>query len=396
MSSSCPPESPIADSGPPPDPSADGGVALVMTHDNDGGARVVYDVLGDGLRRRGVKTDRVFLYGTGDPGQGRRLVDGRLGRFARLSPIAFVRLWRHFRRTRPRAVIAHLPIGNVFGLTAAWLAGVPRRVAVHHVDVGSYRPWSARLDRLAGRLGAYTRVVAVSVPVLDSMAHYPADYRRRIRPIDNGMPRRAPAAGRAALRRRFGIPEGEAVAVNVGRLSPQKNQAILIRALAGLEGVRLVLVGDGELRADLECQAAALGVADRVVFTGRVDAATVADWLGAADLFVLPSFYEGLSLALIEALHAGLPVIVSDVPSNTAPFAAHGEARGCLTVRPDDVEGWRDAIAGAAADPTLRRACAEASARLSRHYDAERMIDDYLVEAGLPPASPGGCARAAA
>lgn len=369
---------------------------MVMTHDNDGGARVVFEVLGDGFQRRAIGTDRVFLYGTGDPGQGRRLVNGGLAAFARHSPLAFARLWRHFRRTRPRAVIAHLPVGNAFGLTAAWLAGVPRRIAVHHVDTASYKSWSARLDRLAGQIGAYTRIVAVSKPVRDSMSKYPARYRRLVQAIDNGMPRRMPRDGRASLRRRFGISENETVAISVGRLSAQKNQAVLIEALQGLDGVKLVLVGEGDLREQLERQAAAHGVLGRVVFTGRIDPGAVADWLAAADVFVLPSLYEGLSLALVEALHARLPIVVSDVPSNTGPFAARSGAPTYLAVPPADVPGWRAAVARVATDSTLRRALSHASARLSREYDAERMIDAYLVEAGLKPSSPNHSNQVAA
>lgn len=369
---------------------------MVMTHDNDGGARVVFEILGDGFERRAVVTDRVFLYGTGDPGQGRRLVNGGLAVFARHSPMAFVRLWRHFRRTRPRAVIAHLPVGNAFGLTAAWLAGVPRRIAVHHVDTASYRSWSARLDRLAGRIGAYSRIIAVSEPVRDSMSAYPARYTRLVRSINNGMPRRMPTDERAGLRRRFGISENETVAISVGRLSVQKNQAVLIEALQGLEGVRLVLVGEGDLREDLERRARAHGVSDRVVFTGRIEPGEVADWLTAADLFVLPSFYEGLSLALIEALHARLPMVVSDVPSNIRPFAVAAGAPACLAVPPADVPGWRAAVARVAADPMLRRTLSRASASLSREYDAERMIDDYMAEAGVAPRPPGHSNQVAA
>jgi len=356
-------------------------ICVFLTHDNHGGARVVVEQLCDGLKRRGAVVDLGFLYGTGDAPAGSRAVDGGLRRFAGAAPIAFLDLWRRFRRDRPAAVIANLPIANAFVLGAAWLAGVPRRIAVHHVDTASYRPWSRRLDRIAGTLGAYTRVVAVSRPVLDSLADFPPAYRRRLCSIDNGMPRTAPSADRAALRRRFGHGDEDLVVVNVGRLSSQKNQAVLIDALAQADpAVRLVLVGDGELRPDLEQRARDRRVAGRVTFTGRVDPQTVADHLAAADLFALPSLYEGLSLALIEALHAGLPMLVSDVPSNRAPFE-HAGPDACVAVPTEDAAAWAAAIAGLARDPARRRRLADAAARLSEHYDVERMIDDYLAEA---------------
>lgn len=358
---------------------ASGGVAVFLTHDTPGGARVVVEVLCDGLRRRGMPVRLGFLYGEGRIEGAPPLVRGGLGRFALWSPFALIRLFRQFRRTRPRAVIANLPMANAIVLTVAALARVPQRLAVHHVDTESYRPGSRWIDLIAGTVGAYTRVIAVSEPVRRSLARHPERYRRRIKAIDNGMPRRSTSADRATLRRRFGIDPDEIVAINVGRLSEQKNQAVLIDAMQELEGVRLVLLGDGELRQDLEDRARRSGVTDHVVFAGLVDPQTVTDWLAAADLFVLPSLYEGLSLALIEALHARLPMLVSDVPSNTAPFES-ANGRLCLAAPAKDTAAWQALIRRAASDPLLRERYAEAAASLSGRYDAERMIEAYLAE----------------
>jgi glycosyltransferase involved in cell wall biosynthesis len=103
----------------------------------------------------------------------------------------------------------------------------------------------------------------------------------------------------------------EPMLLSVGRLAVQKDQATLLDALARLKDRpwRLTLVGDGPLRGDLERQAARLGLASRITFAGFVDPLP---HFAAADVFVLPSRWEGLPAVALEALAAGLPVVATD------------------------------------------------------------------------------------
>jgi glycosyltransferase involved in cell wall biosynthesis len=113
----------------------------------------------------------------------------------------------------------------------------------------------------------------------------------------------------------------EPMLLSVGRLAVQKDQATLLDALARLKDRpwRLTLVGDGPLRGDLERQAARLGIADRITFAGFVDPLP---HFAGADLFVLPSRWEGLPAVALEALAAGLPVVATDcAPGLTALLA---------------------------------------------------------------------------
>lgn len=111
--------------------------------------------------------------------------------------------------------------------------------------------------------------------------------------------------------------EREKTIVSVGRLDANKNHEMQIRAFAALKDrypdYGLVIYGDGELRADLEALAASLGIAGRVALPGVVQ--DVARRIERASLFLLTSYSEGVSNALIEALALGLPVIATDVPS---------------------------------------------------------------------------------
>ena len=118
---------------------------------------------------------------------------------------------------------------------------------------------------------------------------------------------------RKQIRRDLNI-EDKLVIGNVGRLSNEKNQAYLLGVFANLQSQRpdsvLLLVGDGELKEELQQQAEKLGVADKVFFYGVTD--KVERLLWAMDIFVFPSRFEGLGLAAVEAQAAGLPVICSD------------------------------------------------------------------------------------
>ena len=111
------------------------------------------------------------------------------------------------------------------------------------------------------------------------------------------------------------LPENAFVYLNVGRLDPQKNQRLLLRAFAGVIRAQptayLVIVGVGPLEAELRRLASDLGIGNRVLFAGR--RSDIADLLSLADVFVFPSLFEGLGVALIEAMFAGLPCIVSDI-----------------------------------------------------------------------------------
>ena len=109
----------------------------------------------------------------------------------------------------------------------------------------------------------------------------------------------------------LGLPADALVVGHVGRFDPQKNPRFLVEIFEIMpEAARLLLVGDGGLRPDVEQQAEALGIRDRILFTGvRTD---VDRLLQAMDVFLMPSLFEGLPVSLVEAKAAGLPCLISD------------------------------------------------------------------------------------
>lgn len=227
------------------------------------------------------------------------------------------------------------------------------------------------LQRGAFRLGVVA--VAIGDAVADSMrrAYGLAPHRT----IPNGIPLvdyATPAAARGELREALGLPADVPVLLSVGRFKAQKDHATLLSAFASGRlralGARLLLAGDGELRAALERQARELAIADRVRFLGvRAD---VPRLLAAADVFALSSRFEGNPLCVMEAMAAGRPVVATAV--GCVPELVSAESG--LLVPPQDPGALERALFALASDLPAARAKGAAAARVAR----ER-FDDALT-----------------
>ncbi len=170
------------------------------------------------------------------------------------------------------------------------------------------------------------------------------------------------------------LPEAGPHLVAIGRFAPQKGFALLVQAMAlaapDLPGLRLVLVGDGELRDGITADIAAAGLADRVHLAGWQDEAGVRAALAGATALILPSFAEGLPVVLMEAMAAGRPVIataIAGVPELVTPDT------GWL-VPAGDAAALADAIGALAAAPPdrLQAMGAAARARVLARHDIDR------------------------
>ncbi len=157
-------------------------------------------------------------------------------------------------------------------------------------------------------------------------------------------------------------------------LEPVYGLDLLIRALASMPGAwRLALLGDGSARGDLETLARDLGVADRVVWPGRLEPADVRRWLDAAHVACFPSRRESFSVATLEASARGRPVVAARVGG--LPEVVEDGVTGLL-VPPENVQALRDALSALAGDPARRVAMGEAGRRwLASRYRWEQSLE---------------------
>ncbi|HEX8395424.1 MAG TPA: glycosyltransferase family 4 protein [Longimicrobium sp.] len=235
------------------------------------------------------------------------------------------------------------------------------------------------------------RIICVSRAARDSYAR--AGFAPEIlRAVHNGIARpRAPRRSAAEVRAELGLPEDARVLLTVARFTAQKGHAHLLDAvpavLAAEPRARFVWVGDGPLRASIQRRAREMGVSEAIIIPGtRGD---VPELMGAAELCILPSLFEGLPLVALEAMAMGVPVIGTDV-CGTAEAVRDG--RTGLLVPAGDAGALAEAIRAALADPeALRRWGRAGRARVRRRFTAERMAARTarvyraaLAESGVP------------
>jgi glycosyltransferase involved in cell wall biosynthesis len=193
-------------------------------------------------------------------------------------------------------------------------------------------------------------------------------------------------------RKRESFASSDLLFVCAARFSTQKNHAGLLRAFAlgpaRLPQCRLVLAGDGDLRGDLEKLALELSIGSQVRFLGRRD--DVPAILGACDIFVLASLWEGNPLSVMEAMAAGLPCVVSaagGIPE-LVESGEHGEVTPV-----GDIPALAAAMLRVAGNPAMRRKMrAAVEVRARTKFDAKHMVEAYeaLYEQFRPAAVPGG------
>ncbi len=298
------------------------------------------------------------------------------------------RLVKALRVAKPTAVLSFLPLGNVMGQAAAALAGVPNRVASQRSPGTSYGRVMRFADRIAGTFPIYRTNICVSDVVRQSFRDYAQSYRRKLRVVHNGIEWRASPSSRSQSRSALGLPEDRFLFVALGRVDTQKNYGLLIDAMVGSGDALLAIAGDGPLMDEMRSRAKDLGVEARVIFLGALGRPQIADLLRAAEAFVQSSLFEGQSNSVLEAMHAGLPMILSDIPEQRETIVDQetGKEAGLL-VPLGDVRGWRTALKRVATEAELRTKLGERAHELvNRQFTLEKMIDGF--EAALTERNP--------
>lgn len=301
-----------------------------------------------------------------------RLANAQVSLAPRLLPTAFAAV----RSVRPHVLHAN---GLHFQTSIAatilhYLKRIPLVTTVH-LGRPELLPPAVRIpttvyERVVGRaiLRASYRVVAVSRAVAEHVRSFGVP-PERIRVVPNGVD-----VGRF----RVGPDRsGPPLVLFVGRLIGNKGPQLLLRALSRLskEGMafRAAFVGDGPLRGRLEGLAARSGLGDRVIFTGHV--VDVGSWLQLADILVRPSWTEGMSLALLEAMAAGVCVVASDVPGNVELL--EGGRLGRLFPVGDE-HGLTTALREVLVDGKLRNRLRMAAQAAAKTYSWDRAAGELV------------------
>ena len=290
-------------------------------------------------------------------------------------------LVRYLREERPDAMLSALNYTNITALWAHHLAGVPTRLVVSErntLSVRAGREVKRRLrvlPRLVRRYyGWADGVVAVSAGVAEDLSQLTGIPRSSIRTTYNPVVGPEIAAQAAeALDHPWFAPAAPPVLLAAGKLKPQKDFVTLLEAFALLRRrrpVRLVVLGEGPARRDLEARARALGIEDDVVLPGFV--ANPFAYMARSGVFVLSSAWEGLPGVLIQAMACGCPVVATDCPSGPAEILDKGEHRPLVPV--GDARALSTAIEsvlGNPPDPDRLRDRAQA-------FSVDNSVDRYL------------------
>lgn len=293
-------------------------------------------------------------------------------------------LYRFFRSRRIRALHVQHAMALTLCGRAARYAGIKHVVMTEHdifqlEEQPKYRRRAARCCRYA------TSITGVHSGITEYFRERMGVSAARLHVVSNGVPTFTPDAdARRRTRAALGIDDATFVSLYVGRLEAVKGLRTLLYAAArishsGGRPIRIFLAGNGSERAALEAQCRSENLTATVTFLG--ERSDVPELLNMADAFVMTSRTEGLPMALIEAMAAGLPCVATAV-GGIPPVLSEGAG---ILVPPENPEAVAEALVRLAGDEPMRRQLAECALRKVRaQYGLQPVVNAYLALLGLP------------
>jgi glycosyltransferase involved in cell wall biosynthesis len=326
-------------------------VTLFITNLEGGGAERVMVTLANQFARQGHQVDFLLMHKTGvylkEVAREVNVIDMQRRRTRQsLKP-----LMHYLREACPDGILSSLPYPNMLNIIAARLVRTQATVVVREANTPSLRTrWADQLkDRVFERLVKYLYryadwVVAVSRGVQRDLLQYTRVLPERVALIYNPTyTHRLLELREQPVEHPWFAPGEPPVVLGVGRFYLQKDFATLIRAFAKVRAsrpARLVILGDGPLRAELEALSQQLGIAEHVSMPGFVENPFA--YMRRAAVFVLPSRFEGLPNVLIQAMACGCPVVSTNCPSGVEDVLDNGRYGHLVPV--GDVEAMARAI----------------------------------------------------
>jgi len=367
------------------------GVLYLITELETGGAQTALADLALHLDRRRFQPQAACLYGAG--ATARRLQASavpvtNLDMRHKLDGRVLPRLWRLLRHERPVILHAHLFHANLLARLVGQLAGVPIIITTEHT-MGMESRFRYVVNRLTASL--VHQIVVVSPAVRDFMVHQVGLPASKVAFIPNGVDVARFAEAHPIDRAAWGLPETAPLIGAVMRLDPVKGGENLVRAVAALPHSRqpahVVVIGAGPCHTAWAALAQDLGVAERIHWVGyQTD---VPAWLAACDVFVQPSDWEGMPVAVLEAMAAGRPVVATAV-GGTPNVVVEGVTG--LLVPPRDPAALARAVQTLLDNPAQARALGAAGRqRVEQHFSlaavvaqTEALYDSLLRRTNLP------------
>ena len=299
--------------------------------------------------------------------------------FAKLyDPRAVPTIAEFLIKERIEVIQTHLSHANIYGCMAGRIANIPRIATLHNTRARSGGRTGVRqsVEYFCLRNGA-TRVIAVGQNVASAFSNLIE--QERIDVIPNAVTPGVEISPeeRAAIRTELVADPERPLLIAVGRLTGQKGYMDMLAAFVKVIRIRpdaaLVIVGTGELDAELKKQAALLGLENNTFFAGsRSD---VPRLLAASDIFLNSSLWEGLSIAMLEAMEAGLPVVATKV-GDAEKLLSSG---GGLVVEARNVTAFADAALRLLENPEQRAAMGQSARRfVDENYSARAWFEKLL------------------
>lgn len=318
-------------------------IDIVVTQYEAGGAQKAAINLANMLVERGYTPRLIFLYKRFDADLGMKdtvkvvFIQGDVSRLKKIffTPFKLRKLWK---KNAPNVVISFTHYANIISAICAKYLSIPI-VASHRNPRSAYSFFTRLIDNVLYKNQFYTVVTYVSKSTEESFVEsYKGGNRIPGFVIHNCVDQNPGQT--------FGLTleKTERYVLSVGRLTRQKNHRILIQALAESQYPgNLYIVGDGPLRTELEDLARSLDLEKRVIFKGVISNSSVLELLRGSDALLMPSLYEGMSNALLEAIVNRIYTIVSDVPAQREAVEVEGKLYGSLA-SVNCIEEWRDAM----------------------------------------------------
>ncbi len=293
-----------------------------------------------------------------------------------------LKLWRILSRGKFDAIITFTHDSNLLGIPLAWLAGIPARVGTHLGEIRGMSKWRDALHTFLVNRGVIQTLVASSARTRNNAIEAGVK-AEKITTIYNAiMPFDVSHIDREAVRQKLGLQPEDVFFVAVGRLVYEKGHEFLVEAMAEVakEDLHAIagICGAGPLHDQLQAQIERLNLHNKVKLLGQWD--EIPELLAASDVFVLPSRWEGLPMALLEGMMAGLPVIAARVEGvdEVVQPGVHG-----MLVPLESPRELAQAILQLLRSPQDRpQMGAAARERVLSSYTTDRMCESYLQVIG--------------